>query len=488
MNYISKIELDGSTAPIGSSLFGVCETAADESRKYIDIPEFDRVQEGTTVFVQFKYGNTCDTMGFQIGQESSIIWRWVKVGNSTQVPIIEPNTVMSFTYSSESWYLNQDSIDTIPICNSEDANKIVHCREFSINNDSYFILNMKVNNTAQDALTLTVNDDTAKPIYINNIISSANNYQLPSGLYIVYYDGTNYYFNTDGSLPNLDTKFVKKTGDTMSGGLTLTSGGINVNNGSIVASNWLTIGNNTDKITATQVRSMNKKGVSTLFVGSVPEDPHVADEVHVPIGLSLGVMYNGTNYSENVIYRLTNLPNSPTYLKGYDRTNTTAKEYTLGAGAPYGGWFSSIPVIDSNGVMEIGRYVDFHNSDTDTSNYTFRVNNTQDGKLSLSGTVNQGSSRKIKENIEDISLDEAKNILNLRPVRFDYITGSKDERGFIAEEVAEIYPNLVAPENEEFQIPASLNYIGIIPYLVKVIQDQEKRLNEQEKRIKELEK
>ena len=175
---------------------------------------------------------------------------------------------------------------------------------------------------------------------------------------------------------------------------------------------------------------------------------------------------------------MTNLQTSPTFLAGYDK-NKNYREYTLGSGQY--DWFGAVPVIDNSGVMEVGKYIDFHNTKDDTTNYTFRFNNTSNGKLSASGVINQNSSRKVKENIEDITLEEAKKVLELNPVSFDYIDGSKDERGFIAEDVAEVLPNLVTPEEDD--IPASLNYIGIIPYLVKVIQDQEKRLDEQAKEI-----
>jgi len=54
-------------------------------------------------------------------------------------------------------------------------------------------------NTAQSKLTLNVNLQGAKDIWINGEISSSTNYTLPKGLYLVYYDGTNYHFNTDGA-------------------------------------------------------------------------------------------------------------------------------------------------------------------------------------------------------------------------------------------------------------------------------------------------
>ena len=96
-----------------------------------------------------------------------------------------------------------------------------------------------------------------------------------------------------------------------------------------------------------------------------------------------------------------------------------------------------------------------------------------------------GSSKKIKKNIEDIDLDEAKKILQLRPVKFDFKSDDTDnqhERGFIAEEVEKIYPNLISEElgtegKPDF-VPKSLNYIGMIPYLVKMIQNQQEEINE----------
>lgn len=143
--------------------------------------------------------------------------------------------------------------------------------------------------------------------------------------------------------------------------------------------------------------------------------------------------------------------------------------------------YKKIPVVTAAGVLEIGRYIDMHSTAEDTSDYTFRLNNDTQGHLIATGTIAQGSSRKIKENIEEFTAEEALKILQLNPIKFDYIKGSKNERGFIAEEVAEILPNLVTDEEgiegtKEY-IPASLNYIGLIPYLIKVVQLQQKQID-----------
>ena len=61
-----------------------------------------------------------------------------------------------------------------------------------------------------------------------------------------------------------------------------------------------------------------------------------------------------------------------------------------------------IPLVNNQGVMEIGKYVDFHNSKASTSDYTYRLQN--DGSTLLcSGTLSQMSDRNLKENIEYLS-------------------------------------------------------------------------------------
>lgn len=96
-------------------------------------------------------------------------------------------------------------------------------------------------------------------------------------------------------------------------------------------------------------------------------------------------------------------------------------------------------------------------------------------------SLTQTSSKKNKENIRPI--EDASKILELEAVAFDFKDKTKgtDKRGFIAEDVAEILPNLVTPETEE--APASLDYIGMIPYLQAVIKSQEARIKALEEKL-----
>lgn len=93
----------------------------------------------------------------------------------------------------------------------------------------------------------------------------------------------------------------------------------------------------------------------------------------------------------------------------------------------------------------------------------------------------QTSSRKVKENIKPI--EDAKKILELDAVSFDYKNKAlgTDKRGFIAEDVQKILPNLVTPETEGKT--ASLDYIGMIPYLQAVLKEQAQKIKELEEKL-----
>ena len=98
--------------------------------------------------------------------------------------------------------------------------------------------------------------------------------------------------------------------------------------------------------------------------------------------------------------------------------------------------------------------------------------------------LHQSSSRKIKENIKPI--EDARKILELEAVSFDFKNKKlgTDKRGFIAEDVQKVLPNLVTAEKDE--MPAALDYIGMIPYLQQIIKEHESRIAELEEQIKKL--
>lgn len=138
-------------------------------------------------------------------------------------------------------------------------------------------------------------------------------------------------------------------------------------------------------------------------------------------------------------------------------SNTKVVELSVGAGS-------------KDGILYL-----FDNSGSTTINAL-----AQSGKITCV-SLTQTSSRKVKKNIEDI--DDSEKILLLQAVRFDFRDEQrgKDKRGFIAEDVAEILPNLVTEASDD--TPASLDYIGMIPYLQDVIKKQQKKIDELESKL-----
>lgn len=84
------------------------------------------------------------------------------------------------------------------------ATKVANCSLWTATANTYLHILIGAANTYQGALMLKVNGNptpSGAPIYINGAVSSSTNYTLPAGSYIIFYNGTNYYFRTDGKIP-----------------------------------------------------------------------------------------------------------------------------------------------------------------------------------------------------------------------------------------------------------------------------------------------
>nr|DAT78169.1 MAG TPA: endosialidase chaperone [Caudoviricetes sp.] len=141
---------------------------------------------------------------------------------------------------------------------------------------------------------------------------------------------------------------------------------------------------------------------------------------------------------------------------------------------------------------ELSPYIDFHigaDSDSDydyrlviapygdnDTGFNFKGSDDVYAKIYHGGSVT-ASSRRIKKNIKRMSLKECRKILDITPVSYDFkksYSSRKDQRGFIAEDVKEVIPQVVSGMSEK--VPCGIDYEQLIPYLVGVIQDQEKRI------------
>jgi hypothetical protein len=109
---------------------------------------------------------------------------------------------------------------------------------------------------------------------------------------------------------------------------------------------------------------------------------------------------------------------------------------------------------------------------------------TQDLKVTTSGvtctTLSQTSDYRIKSNVTD--LDETNIVSNLRPVKYYNNLTNKEDYGFIAHEIQEIYPSVVNGEKDGENLQ-SMNYISLIPLLINEIKLLKKEITELKNKI-----
>ena len=116
-SYIGQVEINGAdTALIGSTLYGICNTAANEANKTVTTTDdtsgkfinahYDRLLQGTTIHVKFKNGNTVtNNVTLQVG---SIVTAQAVVGSCT----CPANTIISFTLDENQNWIPNDNVDT----------------------------------------------------------------------------------------------------------------------------------------------------------------------------------------------------------------------------------------------------------------------------------------------------------------------------------------------------------------------------------------
>ena len=109
----------------------------------------------------------------------------------------------------------------------------------------------------------------------------------------------------------------------------------------------------------------------------------------------------------------------------------------------------------------------------------------------------ENSSKLVKDNIKDMSDEEANKILDVRIVDFDYkkeFGGQKGQHGVIAEEVKNVIPSVVSVpdgyDESKFDLSKGIDqpilsvaYSHFVPYLIKEVQILNDRINELEKKL-----
>ena len=173
--------------------------------------------------------------------------------------------------------------------------------------------------------------------------------------------------------------------------------------------------------------------------------------------------------------------------KGFYFYNGTEWTAVTGAGAS-----SSVKTLyTDDGEISAARTVTVKNS----GNLVFKReagNDTEavdvQGMLKVT-SIDMNSDRRLKREIQPIT--QPNSLAALRPVSYYWNVegekrgGNKDlQYGFIAQEIEQVYPHLVNTSSDGYK---SVNYIQVIPLLVKELQESQAKLKDLEGRLEKLE-
>jgi hypothetical protein len=250
----------------------------------------------------------------------------------------------------------------------------------------------------------------------------------------------------------------------------------NSDNGAVTFNNGITLSNgqslsSIQQATANTVNTLVRRDASGNFTA----------------GTITATTFSGSGAS------LTSIPNSattatsantPSAIVARDGSgNFTAGSITItglngnGIGGSSGNYFTKVPVVASDGVMEVGRFIDFHNTSGDTTDFTYRLDNGSNGVLACSGSLlatqfTSLSDVNKKKNIRPIenAIDITK---KLEGVRFDWIDNDTPSIGVIAQQVEKVLPELVV-ENDGIK---SVSYGNIVGVLIEAIKEQQFRFD-----------
>ena len=98
-------------------------------------------------------------------------------------------------------------------------------------------------------------------------------------------------------------------------------------------------------------------------------------------------------------------------------------------------------------------------------------------------TIVESSSIRIKENVVELQYSTT-DVMKLRPVRYNKIGKTVEEIGLIAEEVAEVIPEVISYDFE--QLPAAVNYGRLVTVLISSIQQQQSEIEDLKYQVNEL--
>lgn len=191
----------------GLAMFGTCATAGGTAAKVVSVsdPSWE-LKIGTIIGIKFTYTNTATHVTLNVNNTGAkqIWYDYASYTDSNPKVCGFAGRLNYYMYDGTYWCWLNRGVEYEPsaYCDSDPSGgaKTAVCSRYTLLAKSYVQIAMIYTNTHVGALTLNINKEGAKPIYINGTASSSSNHTLPAGTYFIYYDGTNYYFRTDGKL------------------------------------------------------------------------------------------------------------------------------------------------------------------------------------------------------------------------------------------------------------------------------------------------
>jgi len=100
-----------------------------------------------------------------------------------------------------------------------------------------------------------------------------------------------------------------------------------------------------------------------------------------------------------------------------------------------------------------------------------------------------GSDRKLKKNIKALNENQLEKIMALRPTSYQFKNQESDRItfGLIAQEVQDVYPEIVVPMGEGSE-QLGVSYTELIPVLIAGMQEQQTQIDERDEKIEQLKK
>ena len=102
--YAGQLIVNGETLLVGSTLYGVCETAASTNDKSVTITGFDRIITGVTIHVKMANGNSATRPTLNVMGTGA--WPIRKADGEYGIQSDPAGAVHALTYDGGAWVVN----------------------------------------------------------------------------------------------------------------------------------------------------------------------------------------------------------------------------------------------------------------------------------------------------------------------------------------------------------------------------------------------